>query len=276
MESQAIFYIEVDKIEPNPYQPRRDFDEGAIGELAESVKEYGILEPLIVSRVEKDISSGTSVSYQLIAGERRLLAAKKAGLSTVPAIIRQLPEERMKLELALIENLQREDLNPVERARAFAKMADQFGLAQREIALKVGKSRESVANTMRLLQLPMESQKALERGEITEGHARAILSIPNPEKQRALLGEILSKSLTVREAEDIAKEYGGGEERFRPKVIVTPDPFSKELETKLEEALGTKVVLKKYGPKGEIAIKFHSPEELNTIIQKIVGKGDLY
>ncbi|MBI1975070.1 MAG: ParB/RepB/Spo0J family partition protein [Parcubacteria group bacterium] len=268
---ESIFYIEAEKIESNPYQPRREFNEGAIAELAESVKEYGILEPLIVSRVEQDVPTGTKVSYQLVAGERRLLAAKKAGLTTVPAIIRQFPEERMKLEIALVENIQREDLNAMERARAFARLADNFGLAQREIALRVGKSRESVANTMRLLQLPLDAQKALERGDISEGHARAILSVPNAEKQRALLGEVLAKHFTVRETEDMARELGGGEERFRPKVVVTPDPVTQELATQLEEKLGAKVVLKKYGGKGEIAIKFQSPEELNEIINKIVG-----
>jgi ParB family chromosome partitioning protein len=275
MESNAIFWLEVEKIKPNPYQPRRDFNQKGLQELAASVQEYGILEPLLVSRIEKQSPDGILVEYQLLAGERRLMAAKLAGLSTVPAIVRQEPEGRTKLEISLVENIQREDLNPMERARAFANLADEFGLVQREIALRVGKSRESVANTMRLLQLPSEAQKALERGEITEGHARAILSIPDAAKQRALLGEILAKNLTVRESEEIAKIQGGGEERFRPKVLVTPDPLSKELETKLEGALGTKVVLKKYGTKGEITIKFHSPEELNEIINKIVGQ-DVY
>jgi len=272
MEPQSIFFLEVEKIKPNPYQPRREFDQAALKELADSVREYGILEPLIVSRLEHETASGVQVEYQLLAGERRLMAAKLAGLTTVPAIIREEPEERVKLEIALIENLQREDLNPMERARAFARLADNFGMAQREIAVRVGKSRESVANAMRLLQLPIEAQKALEAGQISEGHARAILSVPGIHKQQLLLKEILAKNLTVREAEEIAKQLGGGQERFRPKVIVMPDPMSQELETKLEEALGAKVVLKKYGEKGEISIKFQTPEELNEIINKIVGQ----
>lgn len=276
MEPQSIFYLEVEKIKPNPYQPRREFDEAALKELADSVREYGILEPLIVARMESDTASGIGVHYELLAGERRLMAAKLAGLTTVPAIIREKPEERMKLEIALIENLQREDLNPMERARAFARLADNFGMAQREIAARVGKSRESVANAMRLLQLPIEAQKALEAGRISEGHARAILSVPGAQKQHSLLEEILGRNLTVREAEEIARQLGGGEERFRPKVMVMPDPMSQELATKLEEVLGAKVTLKKYGEKGEISIKFHTPEELNEIINKIVGQEEAY
>jgi len=267
----AIFWLEAEKIQPNPYQPRRSFDETGLKELADSIREYGILEPLIVARVEKEVPTGREVEYQLMAGERRLMAAKIAGLSTVPAIIRENPEERQKLEIALIENIQRTDLNGMERARAFARLADEFGLAQREIALRVGKSRESVANTLRLLQLPSEAQKALEEGKISEGHARAILSLSSPEKQRALLGDVLTKHLTVRDAEEYARVHGGGEARFKPKIEVMPDPLSREVETRLEEALGAKVELRKRGQKGLLVIGFHTPEELDAIVGKICG-----
>jgi ParB family chromosome partitioning protein len=272
----SVFYLEIAKIKPNPYQPRKDFNELTLKELADSVREYGVLEPLLVSRVERPLESGgVDVEYQLVAGERRLMAAKLAGLSTVPALIREIPDERMKLEIALIENLQREDLNSMEKARAFAHLADKFGLPQREIALRIGKSRESVANTMRLLQLPLEAQKALAEEKITEGHARAILSVPNSEKQRGLLEEILAKNLTVRDAEELARNLGGGEARFRPKLVVMPDPLSQELQAQLEEKLGAKVILKKFGSKGEIAIKFHTPEELTAIAEKLLGKNTI-
>jgi len=271
MQQQAIFYIEVEKIRPNPYQPRRVFDEAALRELADSVREYGVLEPLIVSRIEKEGPSGLSVEYQLIAGERRLMAAKLVGLSTVPALIREGDDERVKLEIALIENLQREDLNPMERSRAFARLADEFGLAQREIALRVGKSREWVANSMRLLSLPLEAQRAIEQGKITEGHGRIILSLAHAEAQRQLLNDIISRNLTVREAEKEAALFPSRRRSPQPQVVTAPDPITRELTSRLEETLGTKVTLKKRGGRGELAIAFHSPEELDAIIQKIVG-----
>jgi len=270
MEPNAIFWLEVEKIKPNPYQPRRDFDQEGLEELAASIREYGILEPLIVARQEKEVPGGKETEYQLLAGERRLMAAKLAGLNTVPAIIRANPEERHKLEIALTENIQRTDLNPLERARAFARLVDEFGLSQREVALRVGKSRETVANTLRLLSLPEEAQRALQDGRITEGHARAILAIDTVEKQRALLGEILVKNLNVREAEKLAHQFGAGG-RPRPQIEVSLDPLSQELETKLEEVLGTKVSLRKYGEKGIISINFHSPEELDAIVSRICG-----
>lgn len=272
MESNAIFWLEVEKIKPNPYQPRRDFDDEGVKELADSIREYGILEPLIVGRMEKDIPGGKEPEYQLMVGERRLMAAKLVGLTTVPVIIRENPAEREKLEIALIENIQRTDLNSLERARAFARLADEFGLSQREIAVRVGKSREAVANTLRLLQLPAEAQKALLEGKITEGHARAILALSSREKQKALLGEVLTKHWTVRGAEEYARNAGGVEERPRPTIILMPDPLSKEVESKLEEALGTKVTLKKRGEKGVLAINFHSPEELEAIVKRICGE----
>jgi ParB family chromosome partitioning protein len=273
MQPQAIFYIEVEKIKPNPYQPRRDFDEAALKELADSVREYGILEPLIVSRREAASPHGIVTEYQLIAGERRLIAAKLVGLSTVPAIIREGDDERVKLEIALIENLQREDLNPIERARAFARLADEFGLAQREIALRVGKSREWVANTMRLLTLPPEAQKALEEGKITEGHARVVLSLADVEAQRRLIELVVSRHLTVRETLEEAGAVGFSRRRevSRPRLVAEEDPIAKDLTARLEEALGTRVVVRNRGERGEISIVFHTPEEFDAIIQKLIG-----
>jgi ParB family chromosome partitioning protein len=275
MREQAIFYIEVDKITPNPYQPRRDFNEEALKELADSIREYGILEPLIVTRLEEGTpSGGITTKYQLIAGERRLMAAKLVGLSTVPAIIREGDDERVKFEIALIENLQREDLNPMERARAFARLSDEFGLAQREIAIRIGKSREWVANSMRLLALPLEAQKALEEGKITEGHARVILALADAESRREILELIISKNLTVRQAFEEASSRGlrkGSTPATRPKISAEEDPILKNLRAKLEETLGTKVMVRSRGEGGEISITYHSPEEFDAIIAKITG-----
>jgi len=272
---EAVYLIEVEKIKPNPQQPRRHFDEESIKELAESIREYGILQPLVVSRIEKEMPYGQSVEYQLIVGERRWRAAQLLGLERVPAIIRPSFEERQKLEAAIIENIQRFDLNPLETARGFAKLADEFGLTQREIAERIGKSREYVSNTLRLLQLPSEAQRALEEGKMTESHARLILTIQNPEKQRALLGEILSRKLTVRETEILTRrilEMPLGEfvqKHQEVSVSDLGDALEKEIERKLEEIFGTKVEVKKRGDKGKITINFFSEEELNEILKKI-------
>lgn len=273
---EAVYLIEVEKIKPNPYQPRKHFDDESLKELADSIREYGILQPLIVSRVEKETDFGRSVEYQLIAGERRLRAAQLLGLERVPAIIRPSFEERQKLEAAIIENIQRSDLNPLETARGFAKLADEFGLPQREIAERIGKSRAYVANMLRLLELPSEAQRALEEGKITESHARLLLSIQNPEKQRALLGEILSRKLTVRETEILTRrilEMPLGEfvqKHQDVSISDLGDALEKEIERKLEEIFGTKVEVKKRGNKGKITINFFSEEELNEILKKLV------
>jgi len=182
-----IFQIETDKIKSNPYQPRHNFSEESIEELAESIREFGILEPLLVTRIEKETEHGTEVEYQLLAGERRLMAAKKLGLPTVPVIIKAPLEEKRKLELALIENIQREDLDLISKARAFERLIHEFGLTQQELAQRLGKSREVIANSLRLLQLPLEIQKALAAGVINEGHARALLLFTNPEKEELFL-----------------------------------------------------------------------------------------
>ena len=226
--------------------------------------------------MEKETPYGQTVEYQLIAGERRLRAAQLIGLEKVPVIIRSSLEERQKLEAAIIENIQRTDLSPLETARSFAKLAEEFGLSQREIAERVGKSRAYIANTLRLLELPSEAQKALEEGKITESHARLILSIENPEKKRALLGEILSRRLTVRETEILTKrilEMPLGvfvSQKQETSVSDLGDALEKEIEKKLEEIFGTKVEVKKHGDKGKITINFFSDEELEEILKKLV------
>jgi len=201
--SNSIFWIDTDKIKPNPYQPRRDFDEARLQDLADSIKQYGVLQPLTVSRLEIEKEEGGIVTeYELIAGERRLRAAILARVSQVPVIIRTGDTAIMKLELAIIENLQREDLNAVDRARAFFRLANEFKFTHGEIAKKMGRSREYVSNSLRILTLPPEIINSLSEGKITEGHTRPILMLADhPEEQLVLFKEIVYKKITVREAE---------------------------------------------------------------------------
>ena len=270
-----VFYIEVDKIKPNPEQPRKTFSEETTKELADSIREHGILEPLVVIREEKETEYGTNVEYQLISGERRLLASKMLGLPTVPVIIRKPISEQKKLELALIENIQREDLDSISKARAFARLIKEFGLTQQALAARIGKSREVIANTLRLLQLSYEAQHALEQGKINEGHARAILLFSNPEKRRLFLHEILSKNLSGRESLELAQHYlqnnfsNNKKETLSRRRNVSLDPEDLEVKEKLEDFLQTPVLIKKKGGQGAIEIKFFSQEDLSKILNRI-------
>ncbi len=250
---EAVLEIPVEKIKSNPYQPRNVFDEQGMEELINSIKEHGILQPLVVSKISDN-------EYELIAGERRLRAAKILKLEKVPVIIRSV-ETSKKLELSLIENIQRKDLNPIERARAYQRLIDEFNFTQEEVAKKIGKARASVANTLRLLTLPPVVQKALEDEMITEGHAKILLSLDSPEKQEAMLKRILGTGMTVREAEQLVIS-----KRKRP---ILKDPNLQLKEEQLQEALGTKVVIKKRGKKGKIIIEFYSEEDLNNLIKKL-------
>lgn len=258
---EAIFLIEIEKIKPNPHQPRRTFNEESIKELAASIQEFGILQPVLVSKVEEETENGTRVSYQLIAGERRFLAAKMLGLERIPVIVKKIEFEADRLEMAIIENLQRAALNPLETARAFAKLQDEFGLTQREIAQRLGKSREAVANTLRLLNLPSNIQDALAQNKINESQARALLAVDDLNQRQALFQELLGNNLSVRDLKEKIKTGG---------ISGQPaNPENNYLENQLEEALGTRVQISKNQNKGKIVIKFFSPEELDTIIKKI-------
>lgn len=252
--------IPIEKIATNPQQPRHDFDDKELSELAESIKKHGIIQPLVVTKIAPE-------QYELIAGERRLKASKVAGLKMIPVIVREEAGEREKLELALVENIQRHDLNVVEEARAYKKLIEEFDLTQEEVADKVGKSRSAVANKVRLLALPIEIQRALAEGKISEGHARSILAIENPEKQRALFELILKDNLTVRQVEEKVKEVtvATHTRRLGSSGI---SPF-KEEEEKMASSLGTKVTIKKSGEGGKIMIDFYSREELDNILRKI-------
>lgn len=260
-ESQAdnkniVREIDIIKIIPNPHQPRTNFDTEKLAELSASIKEHGIIQPIVASVHEGQ--------FEIIAGERRFQAAKLAGLQKVPVIVREATEQQ-KLELAIIENVQRHDLNPIEEAQSYLKLAQEFDLDQEAIAQKVGKSRSAVANKIRFLKLPIEIQKALIDSRINEGHAKAILAIENPEKQRALFELILKNSLTVRQAEEKTKEVSVRTH----KRLISVDPETKEIEDKLANFLGTKVKLSKSGQGGKIVVDFYSKEELNGLLQKL-------
>ena len=250
-----IIEVDVNHIVANPHQPRHLFDDEKLENLAQSIKMHGIIQPLVVSK--------NGNQYELIAGERRFQAAQRIGLKKVPVIVRDV-NELEKLELAIIENIQRHDLNAIEEARAYQKLADEYQMNQEEIAAKMGKSRSLVANKMRLLNLPIEVQRGLIDGRITEGHAKTILSLDNPEKQRALFELILKSNLTVRQAEDKTKDVSVRSYQRHKNI----DPELKRVEEELVGLLGTKVKVSKSGDGGKIMIEYYSQEDLNSLIEK--------
>jgi len=261
----SIFWVEVERIKPNPFQPRKSFDEVALASLAESIRQYGVLQPLTVTRKEIERpGEGIFTEYELIAGERRLRASKLAGLREVPVVIRTSEDsDRMKLELAIIENLQREDLNAIDRALAFQRLANEFGLKHADIGKRVGKSREYVSNTLRILMLPPEMQEALGSGQISEGHTRPLLMlIDRPEEQVTLFKEIITQRLTVRDTESLARRVATDKAR---KGDLTPELLS--LERELTERLGTRVRIEKkdQGGGGKVLIDFFSVDDLAHI-----------
>ncbi|MCS6789118.1 MAG: ParB/RepB/Spo0J family partition protein [Patescibacteria group bacterium] len=272
IKADSVFYIEVSKIRPNPHQPRKDFNEESINELAESIRQFGIIQPLVVRKIEKDVPTGTEVEYEIIAGERRWLASKKLGLETVPAIIRNISAQQEGLELAIIENIQRENLNPIETARAFARLQDEFRLTQREIASRLGKSREAVANALRLLDLPQDIQNAISEGKISESHGRLLLTIEDKALQQKLFEDLLKSNLTTRELKyKINAIKLNKENNFSNKIQII-DPEIKILEEKLKLTFGTPVKISKEGKNGKIIIEFYSEEELKNIVSKITSE----
>lgn len=266
-----IFWIEVDKIRPNELQPRTEFDQEKLIDLSESIKQYGVLQPLVVIRRERESLNGITVEYELISGERRWRASKLAGLDQVPVIIRDDEGEKIKLELAIIENLQREDLNPLERAFAFRKLIDQFNLKHHEVGARVGKSRVFVSNTLRILNLPQHMQDALSRGEINEGHTRPLLMlIDRPEEQAKLFMSIMS-GLNVRDAELQARGIAIERARVDRKELVVNREMENMAE-KLGNILGTRVSIEKQATKGKISIDFFSEEDFKTLMEKVLGE----
>lgn len=264
-QNDSIFWVEVGKIRPNQYQPRTEFDETKLKDLASSIRQYGILQPLIVTRFEESREDGgLTTYYELIAGERRLRASKIAGLTQVPVLIRSSEEHsRVRLELAIIENLQREDLNAIDRARAFDRLQKEFNLNNTEIAAKVGKSREYVSNSIRLLALPAEIQQAVVGGAIYEGHARALLMLSSrPDEQKTLFRDIMIRKLSVRDVEKLAREIAV--ERVRKPDA--PRPEIAALQLAFAESLGTKVEIKEQEKGGKLIIDFFSTEDLEGLL----------
>lgn len=264
-EGEAVFHIEVEKIKPNPEQPRRDFDEEAIKELAGSMREFGLLQPVVVTKVEREVPTGTEVEYLLVSGERRLMAAKLLGWPRIPAIVRSVGHERERLELAVIENIQRENLTPIELARAYARLQDEFRMTQREIASRLGKSRETVANTIRLLDLPSYVQEAIAKGEISESHGRLLLAVAEPGAQEKIFRDLVDRHLTTRE---LKVRVDGVSPRKEREGAELPPEF-KVLQEKLSVELGAPVAIHQHGESGKITISFYSEEELRSIVDRL-------
>jgi ParB family chromosome partitioning protein len=267
--SDSIFWVEVEKIKPNPFQPRKEFDEARLKDLADSIRQYGVLQPLVVTRREfQTDNGGLAVEYELISGERRLRASKLAGVSQVPVVIRSQDEsDLVKLELAIIENLQREDLNAVDRAKAFQKLTIEFGLKHAQVAQKVGKSREYVTNSLRILLLPEHMLNALSEGKISEGHTRPLLMLSDrKDEQETLFREILYKKMNVREAELIARKTAQDRARIKDRPF---DPEIVELEEKFTSSLGTRVHIERKDVGGKLMIDYFSNEDLRAILDLV-------
>ena len=260
--SAGVDMVPVQSIVPNPRQPRSQMDPEELAELAASIRENGIIQPLIVTRAQQP---GT---YILIAGERRLLAAGQAGLENVPVLIREATEQQ-RLELALIENVQRADLTPLESAEAFRQLADDFNLTHDQIAARVGKSRTSITNTLRLLKLPESIQAGLARGLITEGHARPLLSLATTQAQMAAYQAILKKDLNVRQTEELVRKLSGQKPVHSAKAAPMPEVVA--LEERLRQGLGTRVSLNPSKKGGTVVIHYYSEEELDALIERLIG-----
>jgi ParB family chromosome partitioning protein len=260
--AQGVIEAPLASISPNPHQPRAPIRDQDLLELAASIQEHGVIQPLVVNRVLD--------GYQLIAGERRWRAARLAGLSTVPVVVKDVAPSEM-LELALVENLQRADLNALEEAMAYRQLTEEFGLTQEQVARRVGKSRVAVANTLRLLKAARGVQEALLEGSVSEGHARALLGLEQAEAQEAALKTVLKRELNVRQTEELVRRLLGlHREEQRPAREISPQ--TRALETRFREVLGTKVNLTRKGAGGRIVIHFYSEEELDALYERIIGR----
>jgi len=264
---EGVYYLETSKIKPNPYQPRRDFGKEGISELSASIKRYGILQPLLVTKLQSSSSKGVSVEYQLVAGERRLRAAKVAGLSQVPVIVKDyVDKDREQLEVSLIENIQREDLNPIEEAEAYLKLQDEFGLSHAEISKKVSKNRATVTNAIRLNNLPEYIKVSVKERKVTNTQARTLLSFKDDKEQKNAYEQLVSGGLVVRDLETMSRESKSA----TPKKQVE-NPKFKELEKNLGTFLETNVRIQTTGMRGgKVMIKFGTLEELNRIAKGIL------
>lgn len=269
--SGGIVDVPVADIIPNPRQPRGQLDGAALAELAASIKEHGLLQPLIVTRARPT----DRAPYQLIAGERRWRAAQMAGLATVPVMVKEATPQQL-LELALVENIQRADLNPLEEAEAFQALMDDFGLSQQEVADRVGKSRAAVANTLRLLRLPDRAKALLASGALTEGHARALLALPDNETLLRAADQVVARELTVRQTEELVRRLLAAPQADQLAAESADDDpdvtYTRQLEAAFRAALGTKVTLSRGRRGGKLVIAFYSDEELQVLYNQIVGQ----
>jgi ParB family transcriptional regulator, chromosome partitioning protein len=270
----GVSEVDLDLIVPNPRQPRTTIAPDALAELAESVRAHGILQPLVVSRV---VTPSGAVTYQLIAGERRLRAARAAGLTRAPVVVREATPQDL-LELALIENVQRADLDPLEEAAAYRRLIDEFGLTQEAVARRVAKSRVTVANALRLLALPEAIRASLAAGEISEGHARALLGAPDDEARLRAWQETVAAGLTVRQTEELVRrlrdapvEAAGTQPAAEPARARPSDPALADIEERMQRALGTQVRLERSRKGGRIVIRFYGDEDLNALIERLLG-----
>jgi ParB family transcriptional regulator, chromosome partitioning protein len=261
-EAAGAHEIPLSRIAPNPYQPRRHVDEQELSDLASSIREHGVLQPVIVTQ--------SLEGYVLVAGERRVRAARLAGLERIPAVVRQLAD-RDQLELAIVENVQRADLDPIEEAHAYRQLVDEFGLTQEEVAIRVGRARATVTNTLRLLELDPDVQAAIIDGRISEGHARALASLAR-EQQAMVLRTIVEQALSVRQTEELVRrlrEPRANEAGNRPKD--RQDPDLERVEEDLRRSLGTKVSLSRSRKGGRIVIEYYSDEELGRLYERLIG-----
>lgn len=257
----GLAQIPIEQIQPNPLQPRKTFNEASIEELARSVREHGIVQPIVVTRAGD--------RYKIIAGERRFRAAQKAGLTLIPAVIKEMLPDGDALQIALIENIQREDLNPIEEAHAYFQLHDDFGLTQEEISRRVGKERSTVANFLRLLKLPDSVKKLLASGRLSMGHARALLAVDSARKQEQLAERVVRRNLNVRQTEMLASATSpkGGEKKEKEK-----DVFTRDAEEKLQRALRTKVEIDRRRRGGVIHVRYGSEEELIRVVDDMMGR----
>ncbi len=259
-EGARIDQIEIEKIVPNPFQPRKVFEPNALKELSDSIREHGVIQPLVVIK--------TPTGYELVVGERRFRASQLAGLKMVPAIIKEEMVDQTKLEVALIENIQRQELNPIEEAQAYSKLMTMFSLTQEQVAKKVGKSRPAVANTVRLLNLPAEVQRFVIEGRLSEGHARGLLGLQDPEKIILMAKKAMEDNWTVRQVENKVRELTAK----KSMDAAAPDPKLMAMESELRIKLGAQVKIQRQGQAGKILIEFYSEEELNDIVHKMAEK----
>jgi len=263
---EEVLELPPDKIEPGPYQTRRDFNEGALADLAASIKAHGVMQPVVVRPIGED-------RYQLIIGERRWRASKIAGVKVIPAIIRKV-DDRASSEMMLVENIQRENLNPLEEAQGYKRLIDEFSLTQEEISQRVGKSRPFIANTIRLLQLPVEIQKLLVQGVISAGHGKVLLGLPKPEQQLALAQAVALQGLSVRETEQAAQRImslGNVKPGMKAKTTTPQDVELADIETQLKQLLGTRVKIKSKRRGGSIEIQYYSQDELTRLLEWFTG-----